>query len=290
MISFGKDGTHNANLVYACIGILVFGLICEIFDKQAISTFSIIPAPAWQVLNVLFWFLLKLSWVYRFDSKNNAMGYTIFAVLIMGYAVFCGTVAISVLPAIMGIPTFPLFYGPPLMVYMYFLLMTPTGKNLGKNVPWEELLVASAYRWVMEIPWAISMEEGTLPWILANPFQTVPPYQLVIGDMSMTFTSGLAFDGLPSMFLGPGLALLYIYRGSLPALVLWGYQFFGIMTLSSVVGLIVSNFPQPNILQFWVSEADTGSFLVVPGIIQGFFGSMTGWIINVIAFRKLLGK
>ena len=60
-------------------------------------------------------------------------------------------------------------------------------------------------------------------------------------------------------------------------------------TLTSAIILIVTNFPQPNILAFWDAKADTGAFMGLPGVIQAYFGSMLGWIINIIAFRKGLG-
>eukprot|EP00966_Prymnesium_polylepis_P073108 1698020-Prymnesium_polylepis.1 len=275
----------DAKFGHICIGILLVG-IAAVATGDAFLHF--LSAEVWTLANVGFWFALELSWVYRFDAKDNLKPALMIFVGIIAYSIFWGAVGLKAIPAVFGIPFFPVPYCPPFLVYAYFLLMTSTGKNIAKNIPVPELILASAYRYVMEIPWGMMVEVGDLPCAIANPLYTCKqPYTLELFG-GIEFTTGLAFDGLPSMIIAPALAAFAAYKG-LPNKVLVAYQLFGMTTLTSAIILIVTNFPQPNILAFWDAKADTGAFMGLPGVIQAYFGSMLGWIINIIAFRKGLG-
>mmetsp|Transcript_55623 Transcript_55623/g.153535 ORF Transcript_55623/g.153535 Transcript_55623/m.153535 type:complete len:176 (+) Transcript_55623:256-783(+) len=171
---------------------------------------------------------------------------------------------------------------------MYFLFNSDTGNNLAADIPWWQLLLASAYRYVMEIPWGINMKRGRMPWGMASPLVKTPPYKLELFGKVTTLTRGLVVDGVSSVILGPLLATwAYVDPLSLPSIIIWAYQFWGLLTLIFAMLMLVTHLPEPNRTRVWATKADTSVLLKAPGVLQVLFASQLGFIIHALAIIKL---
>lgn len=248
-----------------------------------------ISANAATVANLVSWLGLQVLWTWRCAGPRSALLVGCFGLGVWGYAALWGAYIFPAIYPTLGMPSFLLGYTPPLMIYMYQLLCTPFGAKLASGIPYSELLLASAYRFFMEIPFLMKLKKGELPPAFGTPFhKAASPYTLTVCGKTFTFSTGVTIDGIASLVLAPVLAL-WAHFGTVPASILLGYQAFGASTLLAVVFTLISNLPAPNPLRVWDMKPDTSSFLVFPAIAQAYAASQTGWIVNALVIRKVMG-
>ncbi|KAL1527364.1 hypothetical protein AB1Y20_016034 [Prymnesium parvum] len=284
---FHSAAKTNPMFGHASLAVLLLGIV-SVATSDGIYKF--LDAPTWTAVNVIMWVALQLFWLYRGDKSLLLKGVGV-TLCITAYSTFCGLVFFPALPDILGIPIFVMGYGPPFLTYAYLLIFTPIGKKIADVVSWEELTLATAYRFVMEIPWNIAVDAGALPGALKSPLEAVTPY--TFNPTGAIFSHGICIDGLASIILGPIIAAVIAYKGInfVPPSVYLGYQAFGVMTLGAAVLVIVTNFPGNNLFACWTTVGtDTGAFERLPGVYQAFHGSTTGFIINFISYRKYMAK
>lgn len=224
----------------------------------------------WTTLNIIAWPAVQLYWMSRAQNPSALFGMALKIAGVAAYSYYCSNTLIPKL----GRPGvgFALSY----MLPMYVMVDNAINSRLSLYVTYSELLVASAYRFIMEIPWKEKVNQGQLPDALMSPIDETPPYTFNL--LGISFSRGMVIDGTVAIVLGPLLALV-----SNDYIVMKNYNYLGIATLMGAVTVIMGHFSDLKLF----SGKSSDYFVTTPGLLQAHLGSTFGWVIHALFMQKL---